>query len=238
MLIDPTLDAGSNQVIWYAFVESEDPFSPPSEFDPSLLWWMKSCDPLMKAGYPAPDQLIWLSCIKASYFNNLEWRDEECQPANEEQSQTRRDRLLSLEESELRVIPLLLNASLKTHSAILQQLASHDWHVISTSEIGGIPVWMFPEFGREAEGTMTTTTYHRECAEDELRSLRLVFNLDFLPDIELGSDNLSGPLEPTPTPPSLPPEGRVRPLEEPPQPELPKIQTGILTFPGRELKTS
>lgn len=182
---------------WYAFVESQDPFRGSIAGAGDGDWWGHVLISRQKSELPAPSRIVWLSCIKASYFEDLTWRSEPCEIGDEEQSERRRAQLLDLNESQLLVVPLLLCWGEREEFAIFASLGRHDWHRIRLEHNARYPVWTAPDFALENNGIPNRLDYLGSCTEPEREALRAVFNLNFLQDEDMGGEEERGPLPPT-----------------------------------------
>jgi hypothetical protein len=185
---------------WYAFAESEDFFAGSGDAPGDDEWLKAVLAARKELGLSAPSRIVWLSCIRAEYFESLEWRDEPCDPEDEKQSNQRRSRLLDLKESQLKVVPLLLSEDESREADAFGSIGEHDWHRIRVERDGRIPIWEAQDFDLENDGLQNRLDYLGPCTEGERKELRKVFNLDFLRDEELGGEEERGPPTPTITP--------------------------------------
>jgi hypothetical protein len=198
-MVEPALESRDG-AIWYAFVESQDPFVLPRTKPEGREWWMQVLEARQTGRLRRPNRITWLSCIRAEYFQALPWRGEPCEVGNADEADRRRERLLSLKPGALRIMPLLLSSADKQESATYRQLGKHDWHRIRTDLGSTLPVFSAMDFDVEETGGLIGLDYLGPCTPEELTALRAVFNLNFLPDADLSDDEERGP----PVPPLAP----------------------------------
>jgi hypothetical protein len=194
-----TLDSyGENE--YFAFLESLETFDPATIAQPEREWWWKPLQSRREADMPAPSRIAWLDCVSASYFASLDWRDEEIERGGWDASSLRRARLNEMSASAFVVVPLLLSFAGDECDA-LAGLSGSDWHRITIDIYGkGLPVLVAADYGRLPDAPLRWLHYVGECGDLELRSLRSVFNLDFLPDGSFGGDEGGEAPRPAPEP--------------------------------------
>jgi hypothetical protein len=196
-VVDESVGPSEDQ--WYAFVESEDGFRTPIKRTADGEWWNDILRRRAILELLPPTRIVWMSCIRANYFDALPWLDEDCDVGNEGQSSRRRTRLLSISSSELLVLPLLLCAS-ESENTLMAEITAYDWHRIQLGPKNLYPVWTASDFDLGFNGTPTQLDYLGACSEGEMMALRSVFNLDFLEDEDFGGEQERGPLPPVGNP--------------------------------------
>ncbi len=190
---------------YFAFVESSEPITPlikdmyfeaPEEWQPVIA--MRE-----KMALDLPSEVIWLDCVRASYFDGLDWKDETCTIDNADESVRRRKRLRELDLREFAVALLLLDRRSDDEREELGRFSEMSWHLVRLASHGGFPVFSGPDFDLEPGSRRIMFVRHeRFTNETELTSLRNIFSLDFLPNIDLdGRERPDGSTPPRNRPP-------------------------------------
>ncbi len=187
-------DPGQND--YYAFVESDDEFELAEKSAGPLPRWLESLLASRRNGgnRTDPNRILWLDCIRADAFLNLDWRDRPCDAKDPEQVARRREEIAMIPQDALRVAPLLLD--IKSDRALFFAFVETDWHRVRFDTQDGHPTILAPDFDFDAaDGAVVTLEHQGMCFGDELLALRRVFNLDFIGDADLGGE---GGLTPAP----------------------------------------
>ena len=175
--------------IFFAYVESRELLreSELFEYARDLPWVQYVLAERKGGGRKPPHALLYLDCVNARYFAGLPWRGERCDPRDERQSALRRERLLALDRREFLVVGLFLDPKADLRVTDAGRLAASTWHVIRLNPFDGIPVVSSADYDfAEPVIQAARLQYVDSCRDNELRSLTNVFNLNFLPDAELG----------------------------------------------------
>lgn len=186
---------------YFAFVES---------FDKLAAWsgggkggaMQSIVDPLLylraKLEFPQPAALVWLDCVAAQYFMQLDWRNETCEIGNAAESKRRREQIRALDRSKMRVVLLPLGIDGEDEGRINEEFVRAAWHrVVLAGESPGLPSATGPDFDLEADARDIRYVRHvRRCSEDEHSSLVNVFSLAFLPDADFGKGERTDPNTP------------------------------------------
>lgn len=183
---------------FFAFVEDSEALMSEWKEPPWDPWLNQLFLARKRMQLPPPTQLLWLDCVSAPYFDQLDFRDEEFSIDNAVKSEQRRQDILALEPKRFRIVPLLLSSE-PGDLDIADQLAQAEWHRITIDDTReGLPVLTAPDYDLVEGVDLRYLQYSRECNAAEVQSLRSVFNLDFVPDINLGGDEgpIGGPGSP------------------------------------------
>jgi hypothetical protein len=194
---------------YFAFVESIEPIASASEVHSSGMHGVFLQRD--KAQLAPPTHIVWLDCIREAYFRSLSWKDEPCPIGDAESARARRTNLVSLEENQFVAVFLLLSTALTNEATVLQALMDADWHSIEIGQQSGMPASVATDFEAALEDpnpTIRYINYAARCEGDEMRWLRNVFSLDFLPDADFGeSDRGNTPPDKSPNTSAPPPWG-------------------------------
>lgn len=77
-----------------------------------------------------PRRSFWLDCIKADYFDSLDWRNDVCRINNEEDLEERRKKIKDLVSSNFLVALLLIGDDNEDEFADTLGLEESEWHII------------------------------------------------------------------------------------------------------------
>ena len=182
-----------------AFVESSDDLDPDYFEQKEPEWWQRILNERGRLERPTPDHLVWLDCVHARSFMQLPWREDACEIGDAGAAARRREQIKSLDPSILIVAPLLITRRFAAEGLLLVELGEAAWHRVKLDEHGDIPTVIAPDFDLEAEYCRWVYFDHRaKCSEPERATLQNVFNLNFLPEAELGGER-GGPRQAPPT---------------------------------------
>ena len=190
---------------YFGFVEGDELIDPGALRRNETAWWAPILERRRQLGLATPDRLVWLDCISARFFAELPWRKQICEIGNAEHSRRRRAHIQALREhvSQFIVVPLFMSRYDELPS-FEKSFEAADWHRIEIGQQPGIPVLTSEQLDFDhaaSKAQPRNLRYIAECYGDELRSLRNVFNLDFLPDADLGAGEGGTPNTPLDTPP-------------------------------------
>ena len=169
---------------YFAFVEAIDALDDKAmknreglpEYWPDILSLRDAAD------LKHPTHRIWLDCVRRDYFLNLEWLHEPCRRDQLEDANRRRQRLLDMDVDQFAVVLLLFNS--EDAAGNIEQFREGSWHDIALNPSSGLPVVAAPDFDL-VEARPCYIQGH-EAAQANRHLLQNVFNLDFLPDADLG----------------------------------------------------
>jgi hypothetical protein len=190
---------------YFGFVEGDEPLDPGALQRNEAACWAPILERRRQLGLAPPDCFVWLDCVSANFFAQLPWRKEICEIGNVEQSRRRRAQIQALREhaSQFIVVPLFMSR----HDELPpfeKSFGAADWHRVEIGEQPGIPVLASEQLDFDhaaSKAQRRNLRYIAECCGDELRSLRNVFNLDFLPNADLGAGEGGTPGTPLDSPP-------------------------------------
>jgi hypothetical protein len=187
---------------FFAYVEDSEQLAAEWMEPPQDSWWYRLFAARRSLDLPRPNRLFWLDCVAARYFSGLEWRDDPCEIGDVGAMLIRRARIRSLASNQFVIAPLLLGEDRWESSLAKQFAAGGRWHRIVLDDSGkGTPVLTSEDYDFDAASILKFLRYESECSEDEERSLRNVFSLNFLPD---GGLDGGGRSEPEPPPKASP----------------------------------
>jgi hypothetical protein len=173
---------------YFAFIDDEEELDAQLLEGPAEHWWSAIAQARRQRDLPPPSKLFWLDCVSARYFEALPWRLEICDVGNVSNSARRREQIGALDASQFIIVPLFLSSG-PDERFISTQFAESDWHRVVVAEEKGLPVLSAPDYDFELGiGVLRYLRYAAECTEGERVSLRNVFNLNFLPDAEIGRE--------------------------------------------------
>lgn len=151
---------------------------------------------------------MWLDCINAQYFAELDWRDDSCEINNPSDSKRRRTLIQDLDASKFSVARIDGSSSGLGIPGELAVFGESAWHLVDFETPEGIAAQVGTDF--DLEGAAELFIQHDRFPSDyELASLKNVFNLDFLPDADL-----DGRERPENEPPPRPPPTSGRPKKK------------------------
>jgi len=168
---------------YFAFVEAIDPLGEEAMKNREWLpeYWADILE-RRHADSKLPTHRIWLDCVRRDYFLALDWVHQPY-PRNEPDAHSqRRQHLLGMDADQFATILLLLSDT--DVAGGMEQIQEGAWQEVTLSPSLGLPVVAAADFDLiEAQPCYITG----QDAENEHRDLLLsVFNLDFLPDADLG----------------------------------------------------
>ncbi|MBS1994776.1 MAG: hypothetical protein JSS86_00640 [Cyanobacteria bacterium SZAS LIN-2] len=167
---------------YFAFIESFDEFAWPEETSDGPSWWHVIGEERERQKRPPATHLVWLDCVVARWFWNLDWREEPCEIGDAAQAAIRRSLILDLPKENFRVAPLFLSTELKEEYVLMANLAEADWHRVRLGPGAGIPTLIAPSYDLiPAQPGSVSFEYGSLCSEPERPALRNVFNLNFIP---------------------------------------------------------
>jgi hypothetical protein len=189
---------------YFAFVEGDELLDPGALRRNEAAWWAPILERRRQLGFAPPDRFVWLDCVSARFFAELPWRKEICEIGDVEQARRRRAQIQALREhaSQFIVVPLFMSRYDELPS-FEKSFGAADWHRIEIGPQPGVPVLVSEQLDFDHAGSkaqLRNLRYIAECYGDELRSLRNVFNLDFLPDADLGANEGGTPGAPPHSP--------------------------------------
>jgi hypothetical protein len=168
-------------------VESIDEL-PESLFkDPAMpdQGWGELLHVRQELGLGLPTHSIWLDCIDANYFLELDWIDQRLDDQNPRERQERRRNILALESENFVVVQLLLCYEEKREGSQLTLMGRSQWHQIQISDRGPQPALVAADYSALEEGGVIRYLKHISVADKKaLRRLYNVFNVDFIEEME------------------------------------------------------
>ena len=129
-----------------------------------------------------PTHRIWLDCVRLDYFINLDWLHETCKRNYFDDANRRRQQLLEMDSDQFAVILLLFHPD--DAAGNIEQFREGSWHEITLNPSTGLPVVAAPDF--DLVEAQSCYIHGHEATEANRIALLNVFNLDFIPDADLG----------------------------------------------------
>jgi len=172
---------------YFAFVEGVEEIGKSAAPKDAPEWWRQVLQ--KRKPLPLPTHCIWMDCVRVRDFLELDWRFEACEIGDVKQGDTRRDRIMSLPGTMFRIVVVLLSKHSAAEAKILTAFNESAWHRIILGPRPGAPAVVGPDFDLEEGGIEYLKLEHYgACPPDERGQLLNVFNLNFIPDAEFGSD--------------------------------------------------
>ena len=140
---------------FFAFVEAVEEFPNSLVKDPSMLdqGWQGVLSRREKYGLAPPTHSVWLDCIYADYFLELDWVDEKLDDRDPRQREERRRHIQSLDEEFFIVIQAFFSDDSKVEVQQLSSLINSHWHHIQISVYGEQPILVAENYNAAQNGS-------------------------------------------------------------------------------------